>query len=100
MSAGGAPGEGAAAAACAVCGRAEPDPRQIARCYGCRRPFHLNPDAGPGRDCGDVWAGSSAEEGFTGLELYCAPCFERRLSEAASALPFPPPAGRAGGAAP
>ena len=74
---------GGGARGCAICGRAEADARLLATCYGCRRPFHLNPDAGPGRDCGDVWAGSSMGEDFTGLELYCAPCFEERLKEAA-----------------
>ena len=101
MTAGAGAGEGRTAHACAICGRAEADPRLIASCYGCRRPFHLNPSAGPGRDCGDVWAGSSSEEEFTGLELYCAPCFSERLAEAAPrprppAHPAPPPrAGRA-----
>ena len=102
MTAGAGAGQGSTAHACAICGRAEADPRLIASCYGCRRPFHLNPSAGPGRDCGDVWAGSSSEEEFTGLELYCAPCYSERLGAAGSrprppALPPAPPprAGRA-----
>ncbi len=67
-------GEPTSARTCAICGGSEDDPRLLASCYGCRRTFHLNPYAAPGTDCGDVWAGSSADDEFTGLELYCASC--------------------------
>ncbi len=83
------PGGGVPPAGCAICGLAEEDPRLIAPCYGCSRPFHLNPFAGPGVDCGSVWAGTSPDDGFTGLEFYCAPCFGERHPEAAAPVRLP-----------
>ena len=94
------PGGGVPPAGCAICGLAEEDPRLLAPCYGCSRPFHLNPFAGPGVDCGSVWAGTSPDDGFTGLEFYCAPCFGERHPEAAAPAPVRLPAiGAAGGEA-
>ncbi len=69
--------DAASATSCAICGGTESDPQLLARCYGCGRSFHLNPYAAPGTDCGDIWAGSTADEEFTGLELYCSPCLLR-----------------------
>jgi hypothetical protein len=65
------------ATTCVICGGTESDPRLLASCYGCGRVFHLNPYAARGTDCGDVWAGSTADEEFTGLELYCSDCLRQ-----------------------
>jgi hypothetical protein len=70
------------ATTCAICGGTESDPRLVASCYGCSRTFHLNPYAAPGTDCGDVWAGSAADDEFTGLELYCSTCLPGREAKA------------------
>lgn len=79
-------GGDALATTCAICGHAEEDPRLLARCYGCHRPFHLNPHATAGTDCGDVWTGSSPDDEFTGLEFYCALCFAERHAAAGTVM--------------
>jgi hypothetical protein len=74
--------DAASATTCAICGGTESDPRLLASCYGCSRTFHLNSYAAPGTDCGDVWAGSTPDEEFTGLELYCSACLRGREAKA------------------
>jgi hypothetical protein len=83
--------------ACRVCGEAEPRPELLSECFGCDRPFHLNPYANrPGKDCGDAWIGDDALT----LQFYCRDCIERSRREAGGAPPTRSDVGPAPGGSP